>query len=259
MIWIFDSWFGWLQTLKYFKEFLPQYDYIFFADSKNIPYWDKTKEQIKELTYKWLNFLFDKWAKIVILACNSASSYAIRPWQKDFPDKKTLSITIPWVESVCENWFCNVWLLATQITIQSWIYEKKTNEINPNNHINWYKIPATDLVLEIEKGNFETDILEKYFVWLENKLDALILWCTHFPIVKKQIIKILPNNIQIIDPAYESVKKFITYLEKHSDIKNSLSKWWTSQFYVSWDINIFKQIWEQILWESLDYAQSAFW
>ena len=83
MIWIFDSWFGWLSVLKELRKILPQYDYIYFWDSLNAPYWEKNPEEIKKLTVDWVKFLFDNWAKLVILACNTAMVHSIKDLQQN--------------------------------------------------------------------------------------------------------------------------------------------------------------------------------
>ena len=124
MIGIFDSWFGWLQTMKYFQEKYPQYDYLFLADSKNCPYGSKSGDEIKKLTYQGLNWLFNNGADIVILACNTAAAYSVRARQEEFPQKKVLSITIPGIEKILENKRDDktIGVLATQATILSNIY-----------------------------------------------------------------------------------------------------------------------------------------
>lgn len=102
----------------------PEYDYIFLADTQNCPYGEKSGEEIRELTFKGLNRLFDHGAKIVILACNTAAAYAVRSRQTLYPEKKVLSITIPGVEEIIKKGTNrgNVGILATQATVNSNIY-----------------------------------------------------------------------------------------------------------------------------------------
>ena len=75
---------------------MPDYDYVFLADTANKPYGDKSGEQIKELTFSSLRYLFDVCkVQMVILACNTAAAYAVRDWQAMYPEHKVLSVTIP--------------------------------------------------------------------------------------------------------------------------------------------------------------------
>lgn len=255
MIWFFDSWFWGLQSLKYFVNHLPNHDFIFLGDSKNAPYWDKSKEEIIDLTFKWLDWLFNNNAKIVILACNTASTYAIRLWQTLYPNKKVLSVTIPWVEFIIEQNYDFVTLLATTATIHSQIFEKKYFEITWKNiNIQW--IPAPKLVKLIESGEKNEYIIEnvlnEYLSQINEKSKSLILWCTHYPIYEKYIKKNIHCQIPIVDPALESSHRFIRYLNKHDYIWNILWKNWKKMFYTTWDNIIFDSIGKSIMWFDLN-------
>ncbi len=225
MLWIFDSGFGGLQTLKYLKEKFPDFDYIFYADNKNVPYGNKSSEEIEKFTFDWLNYLFDHGAKFVILACNTASAYAIRKWQALYPEKKVLSITIPWVEKIVEKWYKNVALFATLATVKSNIYPKKYFEITWKN-INFVQIPAVKLVDLIENNVDDAEIIEdvvkSYINQIPKNMDCLVLWCTHYPIYLKYFKKYWSKDI--IDPSYEAVNKLVDYFRKHNDIYEKITK-----------------------------------
>jgi len=227
MLWVFDSGFGGFQTLKYLKEKFPDFDYIFYADNKNVPYGNKSPEEIEEFTFSWLNYLFDHGAKIVILACNTASAYAIKKWQALYPEKKVLSITIPWVEKIIEKWYKKVALLATFATINSDIYRKKYKELAWK-EIEFVQIPAPKLVEIIEKQVDDEEIINEvvsyYLNQIPDDIEALILWCTHYPIYKNYFQRYFKKNI--IDPSYEAVDKLVDYFTNHPDIYKSISKNW---------------------------------
>jgi len=229
MIGIFDSGFGWLQTLKYFQEAYPHYDYLFLADQKNYPFWTKTPTQVKEYTFQWLQRLFEQWAQIVIIACNTAAAYAIKERQNIYPDKKTLSITTPGMEKISEiKKTCkNIAVRATQGTMQSGMYTKLFEKIDKIKHINMQVTVTTELVDVVEKGETDTNkkqkIIQKYTQALEkDKVDCLVLGCTHFPVLLPEI-KAQFDWI-IIDPGYEAVSKFGPYLTRHPDVAEKISK-----------------------------------
>lgn len=229
MIGIFDSGFGWLQTLKYFHNAYPQYDYIFLADQAHYPFGTKTPDQIKQYTFDALNRLFDQGAAIVIIACNTAAAYAIKQRQANFPDKKTLSITIPWMEKINEiQKNCkHITVLSTEWTMKSGMYSRLFESMNPNPWTSMDVIVATDLVDLVEKGitdeKIRKDTLEKYITWLhKQKTDCLVLGCTHFPVLTDTIKSQFHGDI--IDPAGEAVQRFWPYLEKHPDIAQKITQ-----------------------------------
>ncbi len=248
MLGIFDSWFWWLQTLKYLKNEFPEFDYIFYADTKNLPYWDKNPEDIKKYTYEWINTLFENDVKLVILACNTASAYAVRSWQTEFPEKKVLSVTIPWVEAIIEWNYQKIWIFATHATVKSNIFPKKHFEITWTNW-NIHQIWCPNLVNIIEewikdKSKIEQEI-SNYIKQLPDDIEALILWCTHFPILNDYIKKVF--NKPIIDPAKEAIIKLKSYFERHPEIYDSISKNWKTEYIITWDKNKFFEIWKNIL------------
>lgn len=258
-IWFFDSGFGGLQSMKYFRELYPAYDYIFLADAKNCPYGTKTAEHIKELTFTWLHRLFDHGATIVILACNTASAYTIKAWQQQYPDKKVLSITIPGVEALSDKhiqWHIGV--LATQATINARVYPDLIQKYNHNNPISVEYIAAPTLVDIIERWSHNSEEIRKsineYMDQFHHPLDCLILGCTHFPILMTFFEEVFDGII--IDPSYEAACKFADYLSRHPEIEHTLTKTNTAIYYTSWSTEIFDHIGSKIIWSSLQSHQS---
>lgn len=250
MIGIFDSGFGWLQTMKYFQEKYPQYDYLFLADSKNCPYGSKSWDEIKKLTYQWLQRLFDHGADIVILACNTAAAYSVRARQEEFPQKKVLSITIPGIEKILENKRDNktIWVLATQATILSNIYTDiflKLGGQTPR----FQGIIASDLVEIIESGEEDENKIQWIVNWYLAKfdnIDHLILWCTHFPVLIEYFRRWFSG--EIIDPSREAAEKFGLYLQNHPEIKNKLTIWGTITYLTTGNPLHFERIGQHIWW-----------
>lgn len=259
MIWFFDSWFWWLQTMKYFHDLHPQYDYVFLADNKNCPFWNKSWEDIEKITFDWLNWLFENGAKIVIIACNTAAAYSIRKWQTLYPDKKTLSITIPGVEEILssENNWLSVGVLATQATIMSDIYNDLYYRFGWKSKPDFYFVMAPKLVNMVESWSKEEAIKQttkEYLSQFPKNLKILILWCTHFSVYKKYFVELF--NGKIIDPSLSSAKKFGEYLSNHPEVKNKLSKNWTIKFYTTWNTQDFNVVWSNIRWSKIN-SESA--
>lgn len=255
MIWFFDSWFWWLQTMKYFYNLLPQYDYMFLADNKNCPFWNKSWKEIEDITFSWLNRLFDNWAKIVVIACNTAAAYSIRKWQTLYPHKKTLSVTVPWIEEILsKDSIDSVWIIATQATVNSNIYNDLYFRFWWKNVPDFHFVMAPKLVDAVENWQSQQEVLlliKEHLLQLPKDISTLILGCTHFSVYKNLFSKLFAGII--IDPSFISAKKFITYLQNHQDdIKKNITRNWEIKFYTTWDKNNFDNIWSNIWWSKID-------
>lgn len=257
MIWFFDSGFGWLQTMKDFQKLYPQYNYIFLADSKNCPFGNKQWDTIKQLTFNGIQRLFDHWAKIVILACNTAAAYAVRSRQEQYPDKKVLSITIPGVEKIIkDDNKKKIWILATQATILSNIYTDLFHKFGGKNNPDFQFIMAPKLVELIESGEAnqeEIDFVVQEHINKFDNIDTLILWCTHFPILTRHIQKFF--IWEIIDPSKEAAVKFGNYLERHPEIKDQLTTGGQITYYTTGSAEQFSIIGSRIKWKEIKAKQ----
>jgi len=251
MIGIFDSWFGGLQTLAYFREQYPQYDYIFLADQAHYPFGTKTPQQIQEYTFDGLHRLFDHGASIVIIACNTAAVFAIKTRQSQHPDKKALSIMIPGMEKIQETQSqCrHITVRATEGTMKSGMYSKLFGNMPHDPNTSMDVTVATDLVDIVEQGIVDTQqrqsVLKPYIQKIKkSKTDCLVLWCTHFP----SLIPDIKTNFDgvIINPWYEAVQKFGPYLGRHPEIAENISKNGEIHIYTTGDTDKFLSIGKNI-------------
>ncbi|MBP8016401.1 glutamate racemase [Candidatus Gracilibacteria bacterium] len=261
MIGFFDSGFGGLSTLKEFIKLMPEYDYIYFGDSKNAPYGNKEPEEIRNLTEKGVKFLFDKGATVVILACNTAIVHSIKYLQQEvFKNKKILGVTIAGAEKVIESGYKKIGVLATYNTVKYMAYRRRVYILDETVKIQ--EIEAPLLVPMIEVGNYNStefkNILKNYLEKFEKNIEALIIGCTHYSLVVNQIKEILPKNIDLIDPSYESAIKFQDYLERHPEIKKTLPKGGKRVFYTSGNKEKFKEIGSEFLGEKIFIFSSDF-
>lgn len=244
MIWFFDSGFWGLQTMKDFQELYPQYNYIFLADNKNCPFGNKDGEIIKKLTFNGIQWLFDQWAKIVILACNTAAAYAVRSRQTQYPEKKVLSITIPWIEKILKDDINKkIGILATQATILSNIYTDLFHKFGGKNNPDFQFVMAPKLVDLVESGEArqeEIDFIVQEYINKFRDIDTLILGCTHFPILINNIKRFFIGDI--IDPSKEAAIQFGTYLERHPEIKENLTTGGQTTYYTTWPAETFSTI-----------------
>ncbi len=249
MIGVFDSGLGGLTILKHFIEELPQYSYIYLGDSARTPYGNRSQAVIYNYAKEAVDFLFSKGCRIVIFACNTASSQALRKIQqkylpKKYPDKKVIGVIVPLVEESAKNdRIKRIGIIGTKATIASNIYAKKLSKLNPKLKI--FEKSAPLLVPLIEEGwikKRETKmILKKYLRELKTaQIDALILACTHYPILIKDIKRIMPKKCLIYDTGKIVAKSFKKYLEKHQELKINQSSSPICKFYTTYNISSFK-------------------
>lgn len=232
---IFDSGLGGLLIARAIKKLMPEYDYVYYGDTKRVPYGNKSHQAVFEFTREAVDHLFRKEnCALIIVACNTASARALRRIQKEYlpkayPDKKVLGVLIPAAEIASE--YNRVGILATTGTVNSNTFPAEINKLNSNTKVS--QNPAPMLVPLIEAGEKElaNPFLIKYLKPFKNKnLDALVLGCTHYPILKKEIKKLLPKTVKIISQEEIIPAKLKDYLSRHPEIAKKLSKKRTIKF-----------------------------
>lgn len=224
----FDSGLGGLFVLKAVIKLLPQYDYEFYGDTENVPYGDKSEEEIYELTKAGVRYLFKKECALVIIACNTASAETLRKLQDTFlpteyPNRKILGVIIPMVEAVVENKSATAFLIATKRTVESKKYEKEFAKFEHAPQL--ISIATPQLVPLIESGALVEAVTEVCSVIKLHTLtstDAVILGCTHYGLLKEGIEQSCPL-LRVYSQADIIPEKLAAYLEAHLEIKNALS------------------------------------
>ena len=233
---IFDSGLGGLIIARAIHKRMPEYDYVYFGDTKRLPYGNKSHEAVFEFTRQAVDYLFRRQnCAIVIIACNTASARALRQIQqeylpKNFPNKedqrRVLGVLIPAAEEASK--YKRVGVLSTYGTVASNTWEKEINKLNSQTEV--FQVPAPMLVPLIEEREKKLAIpfIQKYLKPLmSKKLDALVLGCTHYPMLKKEIknnMQIKNKQIQIISQDEIIPPKLGRYLIRHREIADRLSE-----------------------------------
>ena len=227
---IFDSGVGGLTIARNIKKIMPEYDYVYLGDTKRVPYGNKSHQAVFEFTKEAIDYLFRKEnCAIIIIACNTASARALRKIQqeyltKNFKDRKVLGVLIPTAEMA--SGYNRVGVLATVGTVASNTFPVEIKKFNKKTKV--FQNGASMLVPLIEEGGnskLSIPFLLKYLrPLLKKNIDALVLGCTHYPILKKEIKKIIPKRIHVISQEEIVPKKLKEYLAKHPEISKKLSK-----------------------------------
>lgn len=234
---VFDSGLGGLVITKAFIEAMPEYDYVYYGDTKHLPYGEKTSGRILNYTLEAVKFLIAQDCAIIIIACNTATSIALRYIQQRFlpvyaPNVKVLGVVIPTVEESLEEKTKLVGVAATNATVRSHIYQTELHKINPN--IEVLELATPDLVPAIENNNFAlAEELVKIYAARFEKADSLILGCTHYPLLKEYFRRYLPKTVKVISQDELMGAKLKDYLRRHQEIDSLLSRNCSYRFGVS--------------------------
>jgi len=227
---VFDSGVGGLIILRAIRKELPKYDYLYLGDTKRVPYGNRTQKEIYQFTKQGVEYLFKNNCALIIVACNSASSRALRRLQREwlgshYPDRRILGVIIPTAEAALENKHKRVGVLATRATVASKSFLKECKKIDKQVKI--FHRSAPELVDLIEDGKIKESyrILEKYLEYFSSKnLESIILGCTHYPIVKDLVRKIVSKKITIVSQDEIIPKKLKAYLRRHKELDKKLSR-----------------------------------
>ncbi len=221
---IFDSGLGGLVILRQLKKQLPRFDYIYLGDTKNLPYGNKTQKQIYNLSAKAVEYLFSQDCELIIIACNTVSSQALRRLQREYllkskyKTRRILGVIRPTVEVLGKA--KTVGLICTNRTIDSFAYSRELENVNPNIKLVAQATPK--LVPMIEARKLDQIVLKNYLRQFKN-IDTLILGCTHYGLIKKEIQKFLPG-VKIVAQEDLLPSKLKSYLHSHKALEHKLSK-----------------------------------
>lgn len=235
---VFDSGFGGLHVLRAIVRALPQYEYVYLGDTARAPYGDRPQETILGYTRQAVDFLFAHDCGLVIIACNTASSDALRKIQDEYgAKKKVLGVLIPAAEdAVQKTKNRRVGVIATRGTVASKKFPRELAKLDAR--VKVYQQACPLLVPLVEAGEHnsrETEtILKRYLApLLKKKIDTLILGCTHYGILERKIRKIAGPDITIVSEARVVPKKLKMYLAKHQEIETTLMKKTVVRFFTT--------------------------
>ncbi|NSW95587.1 MAG: glutamate racemase [Bacteroidales bacterium] len=217
---IFDSGVGGLTVAHAIKQILPGESMIYFGDTAHLPYGDKSEELIKFYSGKITEFLLSYNSKIILIACNSASASAYETLREEYKEKVIMIDVIdPVVDYLAKRKFKKLGIIGTKRTISSGTYEQKIKEKSPGTDVISLATPL--LVPMIEEGFIYDDISNAIIrTYLSNPsfsgIEALVLACTHYPLIKNQIRKFFDFKVEVIDSSATVSAMLKNILEKNN-------------------------------------------
>ena len=257
---IFDSGIGGLSVLRAVREQMPNESVIYFGDQGHVPYGSRSIEQIQSFSEGITNFLLEQNAKIIVVACNTASAAALKYLREKFPDVQFVGME-PAVKPAAEHTQTGkVGVLATPATFQGALYASVVERFASGVELLQSTCPG--LVQQIEQGNLNGEetrkILENALLpMLEKNIDTVVLGCTHYPFVIPLIQRIVGDarRVRVIDPAPSVARQTGRLLEAGGMRSQAQSKG-NVRFYTSGDPTVLKSMLPILLGESGEVSRA---
>lgn len=223
---VFDSGVGGISVLREATKLLPGEDFIYFGDSKNAPYGTKDVDEVKALTFNAVDFLIKKNVKALVIACNTATSAAIIDLREKYSRFMPIIGIEPALKPAVEyKGDGKIIIMATPMTLA----ETKFNSLMANykSDAQIQPLPCPGLVELIEDGIIDGNELYKYLMdkispFQNDGIAAVVLGCTHYPFIKKELSRILTKEVPIIDGSKGTAKQLKRQLGEYNILSKKL-------------------------------------
>ena len=249
---VFDSGLGGLTVFREILRQLPDENLIYFGDTARVPYGSKSRETIIHYTEQILNFLRTKEVKAIVVACNTVSAYALEEL-RDKVEVPILGVVKPGAyAAVKQTKSKRVGVMGTEGTVRSGLYPSYIHEVDPSVLV--FQKPCPLIVPLVEEGLWDdpltTEAVRRYTrVFREEHVDTVIMGCTHYPLVRDTIRKVLGDEVTLVNPAYETTAALRHVLEERNLLRPMDAAVVSEpyRFYVSDDPGKFKEFASQVL------------
>ena len=253
---IFDSGYGGLTIYRAIRERLPLYDYLYLGDNARTPYGHRSFETVYRFTAEAVRYLVERDCALIVVACNTASARALRTVQQRLlpslaPERRVLGIIRPSVEALALDLQCRTAALwATPGTVSSDSYALELAKLRPD--LRLVQVACPLLVPLVENGELDGGGLDYYVrkYWAltqalaaersgtgaaragaaQGTLDALLLACTHYPLVLPKIREVVPASVRVLSQGELVAPSLEGYLRRHPEIEQRLARGGTTQF-----------------------------
>ena len=223
---IFDSGVGGLTVLAEIRKTLPNENIIYLGDTKNFPYGNRSKEEIIKFAIKNVETLINEQVKIIVIACGTATSQAIETLKEKF-DIPIIGIIEPTVQYIKEQNYKEVGVIATEGTIRSGAWEKHLKTNIKNIEVINKACPMLATIAEEGRATSEEGkaVIKEYMEpFKKNKIDKIILGCTHYPIYEDLIRKELVYPVELINTGVTVARELFQYLENNNLLNTNVHK-----------------------------------
>ncbi len=235
---VFDSGVGGLTVAREIMRQIPNEKIIYFGDTARVPYGSKSKETITKYSRQIVRFLQEQQVKAIVVACNTASAYALDEIEKEL-DIPMMGVVKPGAKAAVEvTKNGRIGVIGTEGTIGSHIYSTYINQIDPGIKVTGKACPL--FVPLVEEGLWQDPVTDEIAVrylsgLVESGIDTLILGCTHYPLIRSTLGRIVGKGVTLVNPAYETARELKELLEKKNLLNQKKQELGTERycFYVS--------------------------
>ena len=249
---VFDSGVGGLSVLRAIRAVLPHEDILYFGDQANVPYGSKSLEEVQRLAEGIVSFLLSQSAKLIVVACNTASAAALQSLRETHLDIPFVGMEPAVKPAAAHTQSGKVGVLATPATFQGKLYASLVERFAQSVEI--FQETCPDLVRQVELGRLNTAktrrILEQALhPMLAQGIDTVVLGCTHYPFVIPAIKTIVGPKVNVIDPA-PAIARQVQRLLEHAGTLNNQAKIGKLTFYTSKDPTQMQRVLPVLMGES---------
>ena len=260
---IFDSGYGGLTILHGIRQLLSEYDYLYLGDNARAPYGPRSFDVVYEFTRQAVVKLFEMGCHLVILGCNTASAKALRTIQQNDlpkwdPERRVLGVIRPTAEVIGSlTQSRHVGVLATEGTIRSESYTLEIRKLHPDIEVTGVACPFWVPLVEYNEADSPgADYFVKkridQIMRLDPQIDALILGCTHYPLLMPKILKYLPSGVRVVPQGEYVADSLKDYLERHPEMASRCSRQGQVHYLTTENPDKFKESAQIFLHESID-------
>ena len=248
---IFDSGYGGLTILHGIRQLLPEYDYLYLGDNARAPYGSRSFDVVYEFTRQAVLRLFQMGCHLVILGCNTASAKALRTIQQHDlpqwdPERRVLGIIRPTAEVIGSLTHTrHVGVLATEGTIRSQSYNLEIQKLHPDIQVSGVACPLWAPIVEANEANSPgADYFVKkridQLMRQDPDIDAVILGCTHYPLLMPKILKYMPPAVRIVPQGEYVAGSLQDYLARHPQLQSQCSQGGTTHYLTTENPDVFR-------------------
>jgi len=251
---ILDSGVGGLTVVKEVFRQLPREKVIYFGDTKRCPYGPRLPEEVKQFTLEIVDFLIEQNVKMIVIACNTATAAALQKVKHKVKIPVIGVIRPGSLSAIKHTKTGEIGVIGTEGTIKSGAYENTLKQTNPKLMITSHACPT--LVPLVESGVEDKEVIrqvvkEALAPIMNEKMDSLILGCTHYPLLSEYIQEVVGNEVKLLSSAEETAREVSTILH-HQGLVNHLEEEPLHHFYTTGDTVHFKSIAEKWLSQKIE-------
>ncbi len=258
---VFDSGIGGLTVAKAIRELLPNEDLIYFGDTAHLPYGEKSADAVQQYSKAITEFLMAQGCKMIVIACNTASSLAYEQVLNQVAGNAfVINVIDPLVEHIGDKAYKKLGVIGTRATIRSHVYRKKINAQFPTIKVEEKATPLFASMIEegFLSNQISQSVIKSYLKEERLKgIEGLVLACTHYPLIQKEISDFFNQEVDIIDASTlvaQRVKLFLQAEDLLSDRRNGNSK-----FYMSVYTDSFARSTEYFFGNELNFEEMDLW